>query len=71
MASIAMSYSSFAAETTTNKDKPIEEIEVIGITPTSSIGLPKELIPYQVQSATSEDIERVCLLKPSAQTTCE
>ena len=34
-----------------------ESIEVIGITPTHGIGLPKELIPYNVQSASSTDLE--------------
>ncbi len=35
-----------------------ETIEVIGITPMHGVGLPKELIPYSVQSATSKDIEQ-------------
>ena len=35
-----------------------EEIEVIGITPTHGVGLPRELIPYSVQSATSTDLAR-------------
>ena len=35
-----------------------EEIIVIGVTPTSSTGLPESKIPYNVQSATSDDIER-------------
>lgn len=34
-----------------------ETIEVIGITPTHGVGLPEELIPFNVQSATSKDIE--------------
>lgn len=34
-----------------------EAIEVIGITPTHGVGLPEELIPYNVQSASSDDIE--------------
>ncbi len=35
-----------------------EAIEVIGITPTHGIGLPEELIPFNVQSATSKDLEQ-------------
>lgn len=35
-----------------------EVIKVIGVTPTEGIGLPKELIPFNVQSATDEDLER-------------
>jgi len=58
IAAIVIPSAGNATETTSNANSSIEEIEVIGITPTSSIGLPKELIPYQVQSATSEDIER-------------
>lgn len=34
-----------------------ESIEVIGITPTHGVGLPEELIPYNVQSASSADLE--------------
>ncbi|MBL1143139.1 MAG: TonB-dependent receptor [Proteobacteria bacterium] len=34
-----------------------ETIEVIGITPTHGVGLPEELIPFNVQSAKSKDIE--------------
>lgn len=33
-------------------------VEVIGITPTHGVGLPEKVIPYNIQSATSEDIER-------------
>jgi iron complex outermembrane recepter protein len=35
-----------------------EAIEVIGITPMHGVGLPEELIPYSVQSATSDDLEQ-------------
>lgn len=35
-----------------------EAIEVIGITPTHGVGLPESRIPYNIQSATSEDLER-------------
>ncbi len=35
-----------------------ETIEVIGITPAHGIGLPEDMIPYSIQSATAEDIER-------------
>jgi len=35
-----------------------EAIEVIGITPTHGIGLPEELIPFNVQSASSNELEQ-------------
>ena len=34
------------------------EIEVIGVTPMHGVGLPEYKIPYNIQSATSEDLER-------------
>ena len=34
-----------------------EAIEVIGITPTHGVGLPEKRIPYNIQSANSEDLE--------------
>ncbi|HTT08588.1 MAG TPA: TonB-dependent receptor [Gammaproteobacteria bacterium] len=36
----------------------LQEVEVIGVTPTHGVGLPKEQIPVNVQSATSTDLER-------------
>lgn len=36
----------------------IDEIEVIGITPTHGIGFPEELIPTNVQSASSDDLDQ-------------
>jgi outer membrane receptor protein involved in Fe transport len=36
----------------------VEAIEVIGVTPTHGTGLPKSKIPANVQSATSQDLER-------------
>lgn len=35
-----------------------EEIEVIGVTPTHGVGLPEALIPYNIQSAGSTDLDR-------------
>ena len=35
-----------------------EEITVYGVTPTQSVTLPEEKIPYNVQTASAEDIER-------------
>jgi outer membrane receptor protein involved in Fe transport len=35
-----------------------ESIEVIGITPAHGTGLPVDMIPFAIQSATAEDIER-------------
>jgi iron complex outermembrane recepter protein len=34
-----------------------ETVEVIGITPTHGVGLPEELIPFNVQSANSKDLD--------------
>lgn len=36
----------------------METIEVIGVTPTLGVGLPEEKIPYAVQSADAEDLNR-------------
>lgn len=38
--------------------QPEEEVVVIGVTPTQEAGLPESQIPYHVQSAGGEDIER-------------
>jgi len=46
----------FAADKETVQQN--DAIEVIGVTPMHGVGLPKELIPYSVQSASSDDIER-------------
>jgi iron complex outermembrane recepter protein len=35
-----------------------ESIDVIGITPSHGTGLPEDMIPFAIQSATSEDIDR-------------
>ncbi len=35
-----------------------EAVEVIGTTPAHGVGLPEDLIPFNVQTATSEDLER-------------
>jgi len=35
-----------------------QTVEVIGTTPAHGVGLPEELIPFNVQTATSEDLER-------------
>jgi iron complex outermembrane recepter protein len=39
-----------------------EAIEVIGVTPVLGVGLPKEKIPYNVQSASSDDFDRTTSL---------
>lgn len=39
-----------------------QAIEVIGITPVLGVGLPKEKIPYNVQSASSDDFDRTTSL---------
>jgi iron complex outermembrane recepter protein len=38
--------------------EPSEEVVVIGVTPNQGVGLEKEKIPYNIQSASSEDLER-------------
>jgi outer membrane receptor protein involved in Fe transport len=37
--------------------EPSEEVVVIGVTPNQGVGLEKDKIPYNVQSASSEDLE--------------
>jgi iron complex outermembrane recepter protein len=39
-----------------------EVVEVIGVTPVLGVGLPKEKIPYNVQSASSDDFDRTISL---------
>jgi iron complex outermembrane receptor protein len=36
----------------------LEEIRVIGVTPARAVGLPEHMIPYHVQSAGADDVER-------------
>lgn len=49
---VALSFSATGAGET------LEEVIVIGVTPSHGAALPEAKIPYNVQSATSEDIER-------------
>jgi outer membrane receptor protein involved in Fe transport len=42
----------------TGSSAELETIEVIGVTPTHGIGLPERRIPYNVQTATSDDLNR-------------
>ncbi len=51
---MTVSQTVFSEENVQKKDT----VEVIGITPTHGIGLPEELIPYNVQSANSDDLEK-------------
>ena len=44
--------------TNANAQDQLDDVTVIGITPTHGVGLPEEQIPFNVQSANSEDIER-------------
>lgn len=37
----------------------LEEVEVVGVTPIHGVGLPRELVPVNIQSATSEQIDEV------------
>ena len=43
---------------TANADDPREEVVVIGVSPNQAGGLPEKMIPYHVQSAGAEEIER-------------
>lgn len=52
--SLTMASQTAIAEESSNLD----DVTVIGITPTHGIGLPEEQIPFNVQSASSEDMER-------------
>lgn len=48
-----------APDTTTDEEAVVlDTVEVVGITPVHGIGLPKDKIPANVQSATSADIDR-------------
>lgn len=50
---------SLSATTSIAQDsEQIEEIEVIGITPTHGVGLPKAVIPTNVQTASGEDLDQ-------------
>lgn len=44
------------------KEVELETLEVISITPVHGVGLPKDKVPANVQSATSEDIDRAEVL---------
>jgi iron complex outermembrane recepter protein len=48
---LSLSFSLIAAE-------PSEEVVVIGVTPNQGVGLEKEKIPYNIQSASSDDLEQ-------------
>lgn len=37
----------------------LEEVEVVGVTPIHGVGLPRDLVPANIQSATSEQIDEV------------
>lgn len=41
----------------TESPETMDAIEVIGVTPTLGVGLPEDKIPYNVQSATAEDLQ--------------
>jgi iron complex outermembrane recepter protein len=41
-----------------NAAEPNEEVVVIGVTPNQGIGLEKDKIPYNIQSASSDDLEQ-------------
>jgi len=55
LASVLVSASAFAAE----DQVELTDIEVFGTTPMHGVGLPEDEIPANIQSANSEDIERV------------
>ncbi len=55
LASALFSSASFAAD----DDVKLSDIEVVGTTPLHGVGLPKDQVAANVQTATDEDIERV------------
>lgn len=61
IAAYTASFFAIATSQTIFAEDEIQEnelVEVIGITPMHGVGLPEELIPYNVQSATSDDLEQ-------------
>ncbi|MEN8260458.1 MAG: TonB-dependent receptor [Pseudomonadota bacterium] len=50
--------SAWAEEETQEDAVELDTVEVIGVTPVHGVGLEKSKIPYSVQSANSEDLER-------------
>ena len=55
LTSALFSSASFAAD----DDVKLSDIEVVGTTPLHGVGLPKDQVAANVQTATEEDIERV------------
>ncbi|MFT5132965.1 MAG: iron complex outermembrane receptor protein [Gammaproteobacteria bacterium] len=51
-------FSVLIANSTSLMAQASEEVVVIGVTPNQGVGLEKEKIPYNIQSATSEDLEQ-------------
>ena len=54
----ALAFALLIANTTFLLAAPSEEITVIGVTPNQGAGLEKDKIPYNIQSASSDDLER-------------
>ncbi len=48
----------FVTSSIAQESEEIDEIEVIGITPTHGVGLPHGVIPTSVQTATSDDLDQ-------------
>ncbi len=55
----------FGGETQGNKEntqkydvEELETIQVIGVTPVHGVGMPKEKLPYSIQSSTDKDLQR-------------
>ena len=55
---LALSVAPLVNSSLAQETEEIEEIEVIGVTPTRGVGLPEELIPTSVQRATSDDLDQ-------------
>ncbi len=55
---LALPAAAGAADAGQPATETLQEMEVVGVTPTHGVGLPKEKIPVNVQSATSDDLER-------------
>ena len=47
-----------AADDAATNTEAMRAIEVVGVTPTHGIGLPKDKIPTHIQSATNADLQR-------------
>ncbi|MEM6998980.1 MAG: TonB-dependent receptor [Pseudomonadota bacterium] len=59
---IALSMLTFFAGQAFAETEELSDLEIIGITPVLGVGLPKEKIPYNVQSSSADDFDRTTSL---------